>query len=262
MPYRRLTHAAQRATGRLGWLRGALGAVLGVAMTALIASLFVGADDPSLPWLVAPIGASAVLVFALPASPLAQPWSVFGGDILSALVGLIVWHFIPVTGIAAPLAVGGAIAVMSLCRCLHPPGGACALLAVLCGPMVSEHGWLALMLPLGLNVLALTAIAWLYNNLTGHAWPHQLQPVPQPVPEGWLGSYEEGDLDAVLEEWDEVLDVNRNDLDALFRAVERRVQRRWMESTLKDMRPVSAPAGLRLAPDSPAPPALPADEAA
>lgn len=262
MPYRRLTRAAQRATGRLGWLRGAVGAVLGVVMAALIASIFVGADDPSLPWLVAPIGASAVLVFALPASPLAQPWSVFGGDILSALVGLIVWHFIPVTAIAAPLAVGIAIAMMSLCRCLHPPGGACALLAVLCGPMVAEHGWLALMLPLGLNVVALTGMAWLYNNLTGHQWPHQLQPVAQPVPDGWLGSYEAGDLDAVLEEWDEVLDVNRDDLDALFRAVERRVQRRWMESPLKEMRPLSGRADPRQGPDSPAPPALPADEAA
>jgi CBS domain-containing membrane protein len=268
MPYRRLTRAAQRATGRLGWLRGAVGAVLGIALAAVIASLFVGANNPSLPWLVAPIGASAVLVFALPASPLAQPWSVAGGDILSALVGLIVWHFIPVTAIAAPLAVGGAIAVMSLCRCLHPPGGACALFAVLCGPMVAQHGWMALMLPLGLNVLALTAMAWLYNNLTGHAWPHQLQPVAQPVPEGWLGSYKEGDLDAVLEEWDEVLDVNRDDLDALFRAVERRVQRRWMETTLQEMRPpkssgpVNAPAGLPPEPGLPAPQAHPADEAA
>ncbi|MET0587554.1 MAG: HPP family protein [Novosphingobium sp.] len=262
MPYRRLTRAAQRATGRLGWLRGAVGAVLGIAMAALIASIFVGADDPSLPWLVAPIGASAVLVFALPASPLAQPWSVFGGDILSALVGLMVWHFIPVTALGAPLAVGGAIAVMSLCRCLHPPGGACALLAVLCGPMVAEHGWLALMLPLGLNVVALTGMAWLYNNLTGHQWPHQLQPVVQPVPEGWLGSYEAGDLDAVLEDWDEVLDVNRDDLDALFCAVERRVQRRWMESTLNEMRPLSGRADPAREPGSPEPPALPADEAA
>lgn len=262
MPYRMLTRAAQRATGRLGWLRGAVGALLGIAMAAMIAGIFAGADNPALPWLVAPIGASAVLVFALPASPLAQPWSVAGGDILSALTGLIVWHLVPAVPIAAPLAVGGAIAVMSLCRCLHPPGGACALLAVLSGPMVADQGWMALMLPLCLNVLGLTAMAWLYNNLTGHAWPHRLQPVAQQAPDGWLGSYEKGDLDAVLEEWDEVLDVNRDDLDALFRAVERRVQRRWMETTLREMRPVNAPAGLPREPGSPARPALPLDEAA
>lgn len=265
MPYRRLTRAAGRATGRLGWLRGAVGAVLGIALAAIIASLFIGADNPALPWLVAPVGASAVLAFALPASPLAQPWSVVGGNILSALVGLALWHFIPVTAVAAPLAVGAAIAAMSLCRCLHPPGGACALLAVLSGPMVAEHGWMALMLPLIVNVLALTAMAWLYNNLTGHDWPHHLQAAPQPAPQGWLGSYEPADLDAVLEEWDEVLDVNRDDLDALFRAVERRVQRRWTESTLKEMRakaPVNAQADLRQAPDARAQPAPPVPEAA
>ena len=223
--------AARRATGRLGWLRGAVGAVVGVALAAVLASIAFGTDDPALPWLVAPLGASAVLAFALPASPLAQPWSVLGGDMLSALVGLIVVHFIPSPMLAAPIAVGSAIAVMSLCRCLHPPGGACALFAVLCGPLVAEHGWTALMLPLGLNVAGLMTAAWLYNNLTGHSWPHHLQPVPQPAPDGWLGSYEGSDLDAVLEEWDEVLDVSRDDLDALFRAVERRVQRRWMDQT-------------------------------
>ena len=262
MPYRMLTRAVQRATGRLGWLRGSVGAVLAVALAAVIAQLFLGSDHAVLPWLVAPNGASAVLVLALPASPLAQPWAVAGGDILSALTGLIVWHFIPVIPIAAPLAVGAAIAVMSLCRCLHPPGGACALMAVLCGPMVAEHGWMALMLPLCLNVVGLVAMAWLYNNLTGHAWPHKLQHVTQPAPEGWLGSYETSDLDAVLEEWDEVLDVNRDDLDALFRAVERRVQRRWLDTTLREMRPVNAPVGLHRERGLPAQPALPLDEAA
>jgi CBS domain-containing membrane protein len=34
------------------------------------------------------------------------------------------------------------------------------------------------------------------------------------------------DLDAVLEDWDEVLDVAREDLDALFRSVEARVNAR------------------------------------
>lgn len=204
---------------------------MGIAIAAALAAIAFDTSDPTALWLVAPLGASAVLAFVLPASPLAQPWSVVGGNMLSALVGLTVVHFIPAPMLAAPVAVGCAIAVMSLCRCLHPPGGACALLAALSGPLVAEHGWAALMLPLGVNVLALSATAWLYNNLTGHSWPHQLRPVPQSAPDGWLASYEESDLDAVLDEWDEVLDVNRDDLDALFRAVERRVQRRWMDQT-------------------------------
>ena len=97
-----------------------------------------------------------------------------------------------------------------------------------------DGGWAGLMLPLLLNVIALIGAGWLYNNLTGHAWPHIPVQAP-PTPEiGWAGAYERADLDAVLEEWDEVLDVNRQDLDALFRAVERRVMRRWQdERTLR-----------------------------
>ena len=48
--------------------------------------------------------ASAVLVFAVPASPLAQPRSVLGGNIVSALVGITVALLIPQPLIAAPLA--------------------------------------------------------------------------------------------------------------------------------------------------------------
>lgn len=229
MPYRLLVRAASRATGRLGWLRGAAGALIGILLAGTLATLAFGANPQALPLLVAPLGASAVLVFALPASPLAQPWPVIGGDMISASVGLVTAHFIHTPLLAAPIAVAVAIAVMSLCRCLHPPGGACALLAALGSPAIAAHGWQALLLPLGLNVVALVAAGWLFNNLTGHTWPHRLPAVAPLPPQGWAGSYEDADLDAVLEDWDEVLDVSRNDLDALFRAVERRVQRRWLE---------------------------------
>ncbi len=213
-----------RIGGRLGWARGAMGALIGIALAAML-GLSVP-DGYRWPWIVAPIGASAVLVFAVPASPLAQPWSVLGGNMLSALIGLVVGHLIVVQLLAAGLAVGLAIAVMTYTRCLHPPGGACAVLGALAatGP---DGGCWGLLLPLLLNVIALIGAGWLYNNLTGHAWPHLPAQAP-PMPKGtWAGSYEKADLDAVLDEWDEVLDVNRQDLDSIFRAVERRVLRRW-----------------------------------
>lgn len=225
MPYRLLVRAASRATGRLGWLRGATGAALALGVAAAITWILLG-ETPAMPWLVAPIGASAVLVFALPASPLAQPWPVVGGDLISVAIGLASAHLIPAPMLAAAVAVGAAIAVMSLCRCLHPPGGACALLGALGGPAIAAHGWIGLLLPLGLNLVGLLVVAWIYNNLTGHSWPHQAQP---PNPPRWAGSYATADLDAVLEEWDEVLDVSREDLNALFQAVERRAEQRWRE---------------------------------
>lgn len=231
MPYRMLARAAHRATGRLGWLRGAAGALLGIALAGLAVRLALGANPGGWPWLLAPLGASAVLVFAVPASPLAQPWPVFGGDLLSALVGLTAAALIPWPPLAAAVAVGAAIAVMSVARCLHPPGGACALLAALGSPAIAAHGWIALLLPLALNATVVIAVGYAWNNLTGHRWPHRLpgalprNPVPASGPNG--ARYEPADLDIVLENWDEVLDVSREDLDALFRAVERQVERRW-----------------------------------
>lgn len=222
MPYRILVRAAHRATGRLGWLRGALGALVGILLAGLAARLTLMWAPAGLPWLLAPVGASAVLVFAVPASPLAQPWSVFGGDLLSALVGLTSAALIAWPPLAAGVAVGGAIAVMSMARCLHPPGGACALLAALGSQAITAHGWGAFMGPLAINVTALIVVGYLWNNLTGHRWPHRLPVRPTPDVRG----YDRADLEAVLEEWDEVLDVSTDDLDALFRAVERLVIQR------------------------------------
>ncbi|MFG3757464.1 HPP family protein, partial [Klebsiella pneumoniae] len=80
--------------------------------------------DARAPLLVASIGASAVLLFAVPASPLAQPWPIIGGNSVSALVGIVVARAIGDPLLAAAVAAALAIAVMSLARCLHPPGGA------------------------------------------------------------------------------------------------------------------------------------------
>lgn len=221
------TLSRQTAIGHLGWLRGALGAAIGIALAAAITVLLMGRVDPSLPWLVAPLGASAVLVFSVPASPLAQPWPVIGGDLLSAAIGLTVGHLLGSPGLSAAIAVGLAIATMSLARCLHPPGGACALLYALGATGHEAWGW-SHFLPIAVNVLALVAVGWIYNNLTGHPWPHRavrvLAPPATPFPD-----YRREDLEAVLQEWDEVLDVDVDDLDTLYRAVERRVRSRAAE---------------------------------
>ncbi len=210
-------------TGHLGWLRGAIGSIIGIAIAGALTRLLLGANADALPWLVAPLGASAVLVFAVPASPLAQPWPVIGGDLISAAIGLAAGHFLGPAWLATAVAVGSAIAVMSLTRCLHPPGGACALLCALgaSGP----DGWgAAYMLPIIANVLALCAFGWLYNNLTGHPWPHKA--VRPPAPVGLPFIYTHEDLEEVLHEWNEVLDVDVDDLDALFQALERKVMAR------------------------------------
>ncbi|WP_374412038.1 HPP family protein [Novosphingobium colocasiae] len=213
----------QAATGHLGWLRGAMGSVIGISLAGLVTMALLGSQAHSLPWLVAPLGASAVLVFAVPASPLAQPWPVIGGDWLSAAVGIAAGHLFHVPWLSAAIAVGAAIAVMSLCRCLHPPGGACALLCALGATGAQAWSW-PVLLPIAANILILVAVGYAYNGLTGHPWPHRATTVPVPVAN--RPGYEIADLEAVLGEWNEVLDVDVADLDALFRAVERRADRR------------------------------------
>lgn len=202
------------AVGQLGWIRGALGGALGIALAGAVTWMLLGRHGDALPFLVAPLGASAVLVFCVPASPLAQPWAVLGGNLLPSVLGLVIGHLFGNPWLAASVAVGAAIAAMSLLRCLHPPGGACALLCAL--GATGPSPWDATMLlPIIANVLVLCGFGWVYNNSTGHPWPHVAPATPQPL------SIRE-DVEAVLEDWDEVLDVDAEDLEAFVQAVLRR----------------------------------------
>ena len=97
-----------------------IGGMIGVALTSIVSAMAMHGSAP-LPLLVAPIGASAVLVFAVPSSPSAQPWSVVGGNVVSALIGVTAARFEPTPYLAVGVAVGGAILAMSLLRCLRPP---------------------------------------------------------------------------------------------------------------------------------------------
>jgi CBS-domain-containing membrane protein len=85
-------------------LRGCCGALTGLLLTGLLCGEILGAEAAS-PMLIAPMGASAVLLFAVPASPLAQPWSIMGGNVVSALVGVTCARWIGDPLLAAPLAV-------------------------------------------------------------------------------------------------------------------------------------------------------------
>jgi CBS domain-containing membrane protein len=216
-PGNRLMGAALvRWAGLARWLPAAIGAGLAIALTGIGAFSLEPAGG-TLPWLVASMGASAVLVFVLPASPLSQPWPVAGGHLVAAAIGLITRNLVPEPWLAAGLAVGLAIAAMSLARCLHPPAGGTALITALS----ASAGWSFLVFPLGLNLLILLACGLAWNRLTGHSYPHRATPVAAPV--AWVGHIEDSDLDAVLAEWDEVLDVSRADLIALLHATEARV---------------------------------------
>lgn len=199
-------------------LRSAGGALVGILATGLLCRAALGSET-ALPVLIAPMGASAVLLFAVPASPLAQPWSIVGGNAVAAFVGVTMAMMVPNPFVAAALAISVAIALMMFLRCLHPPSGAVALTAVLGGAPIRDLGYGFALWPVAANSLLLLAVALLFNNLTGRAYPHVL-PKPtghgtgDPAPSARAG-ITPSDIDAVLKDFDQVLDVRRSDLEAI-----------------------------------------------
>lgn len=206
-------------------VRAGAGALLGIAATGVLARVVADGSLSGVPLLIPPMGASAVLVFAVPASPLAQPRQVVFGNMLSAVVGVTCALMIPNPVLAAGCAVGLAILCMSLLGCLHPPGGAVALAAALAGAGEGALGYGYALVPVGLCSALLVTAAMAYNTLTGRSYPHRAPASVSPhkttdAPPPERVGYTRADLDAALARYGELLDVSREDLDVLFRQVE------------------------------------------
>ena len=133
-------------------------------LPALVSRSFLDGHDLTL--MVGSIGASAVLVYGAPRSPLAQPRNLVAGHLLSAIVGVACWKLLhPWPWLAASVAVATAIALMHATRTLHPPGGATALIAVIGSPDVHALGFLYVLVPCTLAPLGLLAVALVVNNI-------------------------------------------------------------------------------------------------
>lgn len=213
----RLLWPAEVTIGQRERWRAAGGAFAGVFAAGLLCHL-AGAYWGVTAWLMAPLGASAVLVFALPASPLAQPWPVLVGNTLSALIGVACASLIPQPALAGALAVGLAMLAMFATRSLHPPGGAAALLAVVAG---AHSPWFALF-PVAANSAVLLLAGFAYNRLTGRDYPHRQQIAALPA----RSRFTTADLDAALAHYNQVLDVSRADLAELLELAEAQAYQR------------------------------------
>jgi CBS domain-containing membrane protein len=206
-------------------MRSVAGALLGLLLVAGTSLAMTGRGSVAAA-MVAPMGASAVLLFCLPASPLAQPWSVIGGNMVSAFIGVACAHAIANPLLAAPLAGCLAIAAMFALRCLHPPSGAVALTAVLAGPAVHAEGFGFVLEPVGLNSVLIVLTALAINNFTGRRYPHSQKSALKnthatndPVPTARLGFTKE-DLDAALVRYGQVMPVSRDDLERILQETE------------------------------------------
>ena len=148
-----------------------IGAASGIGLVGVLAHWW---SRPAGLMLIGSYGASAVLLYGAPRSPLAQPRNLLGGHILSAIVGVACYQLFPDNQpLAAALAVATAISVMQITRTLHPPGGATALIAVLGPRAVHDTGWL-FPVPVALGAGILLAVALVVNNLSRqHRYPEQ-----------------------------------------------------------------------------------------
>ncbi len=173
------------------------------------------------PWFIAPMGASAVLLFAVPSSPLAQPWSIVGGNVVSAAIGVTCAAWIPDIALAASVAAALAIVAMFALRCLHPPSGAVALTAVLGGPVVTSLGYRFVLWPVAVNSLFLLLAALVFNVAVRRRYPHRALAhagthlTRDEPPSARLGLTVQ-DLDAALRARGQLLDVSKDDLEDLF----------------------------------------------
>jgi CBS domain-containing membrane protein len=161
---------AQAPLGKI--LRASLGAALGLAATGALIWLVSGSGDLlDHPMLVAPFAASAVLIFAVPSSPLAQPWVVVVGNGIAALCGLVVLALMshPLPGMA--LAVFASIPLMAFARALHPPAGGMAAFVVLASAPGSPPDWMFLLSPVLSGSVILVAFGVLWHHATGTSYP-------------------------------------------------------------------------------------------
>lgn len=227
-------------------LRGGLAAFVVLLAVGYVASLLIAAqfiEGRDVPLLIGSMGASILLLFAAPHSPMSQPWPLVGGHLLSALIGVTCIQHIPYPLLASAAAVALSIVCMQWLHCLHPPGAATALIATIGGAKLQASGYYFLLAPVGINLAVLLPLGILFNNLLpGRRYPAQLfAPKTErhqhhnPSPMDRLG-ISEADIQSALTELNSYLDVSRDDLNDIYnRAGMLSYQRRLGEITCKDI---------------------------
>jgi CBS domain-containing membrane protein len=160
-----------------------MGAFTGVALIGLLNSYFLDLSENL--FLIGSFGASAVLIYGVINSPLAQPRNLIGGHLLSAFIGVTVSYAIPETWLAAALAVSLSIVGMQVTKTLHPPGGATALIAIIGSAKVKSLGYLYVLSPIFTGVVILFFVAIIFNNMT----PHRSYPLNKRWYKFWRRKY-------------------------------------------------------------------------
>lgn len=200
-------------------LASTLGGFLGILLISVVTVRIAGGEGAVI--IVPSMGATAVLLFAVPHGKLSQPWALFGGHLISAVVGVACYRWVGEPFVAAALAVGLAIGAMHVFGCIHPPGGATAIAAVIGGEQVHALGLSYVLSPILINTLIIFVVAVGFNAFfPWRRYPMGMMrfrsgpPVQSTPGEHTLLSDE--DLDRAREHMDLLLDVTNGDLQKLF----------------------------------------------
>ena len=202
----------------------AAGGFLGILCVATVTPLWVDLAGTTL--LLASMGASAVLLFAVPHGQLSQPWAVIGGHLLSAFIGVTCARWVPHPAFAAAAAVGLSILVMYYLRCLHPPGGATAFAAVIGGDATRALGYQFLVTPVLVDTALIVSVAVLFNAFfPWRRYPSALsggrvQNMPE-AGRGEPGAISHEDFVFALSQIDSFVDVSEEDLVRIYRLATR-----------------------------------------
>ena len=215
-------------TSHLEKLVSGLGGFIGILLTLLVTQQFVTGHDIVL--IVASMGASAVLLFAVPHGQLSQPWALVGGHVISALIGVSCYFLIPHLIVAAACAVGLSVTCMYYLRCIHPPGGATALTAVIAGPGVHSLGYAYVVTPVLLNALVLLNVAIGFNYFFHwRRYPAALLRKNQ-QPATWVKGMDHAkepaisrdDLEHALQQMNLYVDISHADLEKIYQLAKNR----------------------------------------
>ena len=144
--------------------RAWIGSLIGIALVAGVNQLLFPVDAAIM--MIGSLGATTALLFGAPRSPFSQPRNLFGGHILSALVGVLCWNVLgSQVWLACAVAVATAVALMHFTRTMHPPGGATALIAVVGSAGIHQLGFMYVLTPAIVGPLVLFAVALVVNNI-------------------------------------------------------------------------------------------------
>ena len=211
----------------------AIGGALGIAgimwvMHMVVQSQILSVNSSVL--IIASMGASAVLLFAVPHGALSQPWAVIGGHLISAVLGITCVKLLGHGPWVAAFAVGIAIGAMYYLRCIHPPGGATALTIVIGGADIDALGYEFLWMPLALNILVIMTVTSCFNWFFGwRRYPvHLAHKLKKPVsPQSSDRQYDltQEDFAAAMQELDSYVDITPDGLTDLLELAKKHAEK-------------------------------------